>query len=260
MMRRPRLAPHLGLAALLLAQLACNTLLPPRPALAWDTSPTALVLRASNCCGLVPNTFLDNYIPEAQLWGDGRLVWVQQDGLGGERRVLTASLTTAEMQALLETFLDAGFFGWRDLYADYRATDLPTTCLEIHLLSTSKHVCEYFRGAPKAFHRLFDEMAAGAGHANRAVDFVPQRGYLSAFPLPATQPASPANWQWPAEAVGLSLSEAEGGRWVEGAALELAWSITSAHHWNTLVQDGADYYEITLIVPEVSWVKPPTAP
>jgi hypothetical protein len=130
-MRRPSPAQNFWLAALLLAQIACNTLLPPRPALAWDTTPATLVLRASNCCGLVPNTFLDNYSPEAQLWGDGRLVWVQQGGLGGERRVLTASLTAAEMQALLQTFVDAGFFGWRDLYADYRATDLPTTCLEL---------------------------------------------------------------------------------------------------------------------------------
>jgi len=60
--------------------------------------------------------------------------------------------------------------------------------------------------------------------------------------------------------MGFTLAEAQSGRWVEGPALQFAWSITSANHWNTLVQDGVNYYEITVIVPEVSWVSAPAGP
>ena len=243
----------LVLAALLLTQLACATLLAPRPKAEWDTRPEALIVRSSSCCGLVPNTFVENYIPEAQLWGDGRLVWVQHLS-SGERRVLTAGLTPAEIEALLQDIVDAGFFGWNDNYADYSVTDMPSTCLQVHTLSASHSVCEYYRGAPRAFHRLIGDLGNGLGRTG--VDFVPERGYLTAYPHHTNQGVS-ANWQWPAEAVGFSLAEAENGRWIDGAALELAWSITNANSWNTLVQDGVNYYEVTVLVPEVSWVTPP---
>ena len=247
---------RLFLLTLLLASLACNTLLPPRPAVTWDTAPAALIVQASNCCGLVPNTFVDNYIPDAQLWGDGRLVWVET-GSGGDRRVLTAQLTTAEVEAVLQSFVDAGFFGWQPSYADNSVTDMPSTCLKVSLLTSSKQVCEYYRGAPKAFHKLFADLALGAGQTG--TDFIPQNGYLTAYPYLGT-PASPPNWQWPGESVGLSLADAQNGLWVEGPALELAWSITSANYWNTLVQDGVNYYEVTVIVPGVSWVSAPAGP
>ncbi len=204
---------------------------------------------------------VDNYIPEAQLWGDGRLIRVQT-GSSGERRVLTAQLTTAEMETRLRSFVDAGFFGWQDNYADYSVTDQPSTCLEVNRLSANKQVCEYYRGAPKAFHQLVGDMASGAGHPG--ADFVPQRGYLTAYPqtLSPSQQQSPdlGQWQWPAEGVGFSLPEAENGRWIDGPALTLAWSITSANQWNPRVQDDVNYYQITVRVPEVSWVHPPAGP
>ncbi len=253
---RRSIANYLLLITLLLLS-ACSALLPPRPDLTWDPSPTALVVRASECCGLVPRTFLDNYIPEAQLWGDGRLVWVENAN-GGARRIFTATLTPAEMEALLEDCVEAGFFGWQDNYADHSVTDLPSTCLQVTLLSTTKSVCEYYQGAPQTFHRLFADLSAGAGQTG--TEFLPQRGYLTAYPLPAAQPPPSPNWQWPAASLGFSLADAQAGRWVDGPALDFAWSITSANYWNTLVQDGDNYSEITVIVPELSWVSPPEEP
>jgi hypothetical protein len=253
-MPRNSVARYQLLITLLFSILACTSLFPPRPAVAWDTSPAALVIRASNCCGLVPQTFVDNYVPDAQLWGDGRLVWVES-GAGGARQILTATLSTAEMEALLQSFVDAGFFGWQASYADYSVTDMPSTCLLVTLLSGAKQVCEYYQGAPAAFHQLFAEVVRGAGQTG--TEFVPERGYLTAYPLPAGQPGLAAEWQWPSEAVGFGLAEAQSGLWVDGPALDLAWSVVSANYWNTTVQDGADYYEITVKVPGVSWVSPP---
>ena len=244
---------RLVLLGLLLAQLACATLLPPRPAAQWDTSADALIVRASECCGLVPNTFVENYLPEAQLWGDGRLMWVEHQS-SGQRRVLTTALTGAEMTALLEDIVDAGFFGWNANYGDYSVTDLPNTCLQVNLQSRSHSVCEYYRGAPRAFHRLLGDLRSGLGRTG--TDFVPARAYLTAYPHHTNQGVT-TQWQWPAEALGFALAEAETGRWIDGPALELAWSIVNANSWNTLVQDGVNYYEVTVRVPGVSWNEPP---
>src|SRR5574341_1096981 len=97
---------------LLASLLACNTLFPPRPEVRWEADPNTLVISADTCCGML---FDPNGIPDARLWGDGRLIWVEYDG--SKRRVVSAALTAAEMTSLLQIFVEAGFFGWKDYYA-----------------------------------------------------------------------------------------------------------------------------------------------
>src|SRR6185295_2367504 len=111
------------------------------------------------CCGLVPITLVQNYIPDVQIWGDGRMVWTQSSSTGNQRRVLEAHLTPEQMTGVLQRAVNDGFFGWKDSYADYTVTDYPSQCLVITLTSTSKTVCEYFKGAPKAFHTLYAYLA-----------------------------------------------------------------------------------------------------
>jgi hypothetical protein len=240
--------------ALSLAALACNSLLPPRPEVAWDPSPEAVVVRATNCCGLTPIQFVMNYIPDMTAWGDGRLIWVQT-GSDGERRVLEGRLTEAEMKALLQRFVDAGFFGWEASYADYSVTDMPSQCLVVNLEVVGKSVCEYYRGAPAAFDRLYAEAARGAGAAG--VDFVPERAYLTAYPLESYSPPDPgAIPHWPA-AAGFTLAEAQAGRWVEGEALQVAWAAVNASVWSSFLQEDGAYYQVAVQVPGLSWSEPP---
>jgi hypothetical protein len=58
--------------------------------------------------------------------------------------------------------------------------------------------------------------------------------------------------------VGLSLSDAAGGAWVEGEALELAWRVVNTNPWGGLVQEDETYYELTLQILGVSHIQPPT--
>jgi hypothetical protein len=253
-MPRRRLA-LIPLIALALAAFACSAVstATPTPAITWDTSPDKVIVRLTFCCGLVPESFALNYLPDAQVWGDGRILWAQTSN-SGERRVLEARLTESEMKALFQRMMDDGFFGWQDNYADYTVTDMPSKCLSVELTGKSKSVCEYYKGAPQAFHDLYAHIASGAGAAG--ADFVPEKAFLTAAPRTFSGPVQP-DLHWPVDSLGFSLSEAVGGKWVEGEAAELAWRVVNKNQWGHVVQDGDTYYQLVVQVPGVSQNAPP---
>ena len=226
----------------------------PQPKVSWDTSPEALVLSATNCCGMVPEFVRLNYIPDAQIWGDGRILWTQLDA-NNQRRVLEGRLAQDRLAALLQGAVDQGFFGWKELYTDPNApTDLPTRCVYIQLQSGSRKACEYFSGAPQAFHDLYDQVAEGAGVSG--LDFVPEKGYLTTYPQPNASP-NPAMPAWDAQAAGISLANAGKGAWIEGAALETAWKVLNQNPFGAAVREGDGVYMLSLQVPGVSLSQPP---
>src|SRR5690242_7921307 len=97
-------AAGLAAAALALASLACATLLGPRPAAEWDSDPNTVVLSVTTCCDGEPAWMSENYIPEVQIWGDGRLLWVEHNSAGG-RRLLTGTLTPEALRAFLRQYV-----------------------------------------------------------------------------------------------------------------------------------------------------------
>ncbi len=237
------------LAALLAA---CGSL-QPTPELAWDPSPDAVLIEAVNCCGLVPGGFVESYIPDARLWGDGRIVWVTQQDEGG-RQVWEGHLSEAEVRALLQDFAASGFFEWKEHYEpELIATDLPTKSLTVYLQGKTKRVSEYMSGAPPDFHRLYDWLASGAGAEGRP--YRPQRGLLRVWPTADSPERDLPTWD--AARLGVDLAQVgEEGQWIEGGALQLAWELSNENPWNpVVVQDGVAY-GITLAVPGVTWREP----
>jgi hypothetical protein len=232
---------------LVLAALACNTLLPPRPTVDWDRSAASVVLSATYCCGLVPQYYAENYLPDVLIFGDGRIVWVE-DLEGGARRVNEGVLSEAELAALLQSVVDAGFFGWADNYANYNVTDLPNKCLHVRLAEASKSVCEYYEGAPAAFHTLYREAASGAG--TPAAEFVPSEGRLSVFPTVASDNLTPEDYVvWDPAVAGISLSQVTPEQIIDGNALALAWRAVNRSSWTPLVREGDDYYYVVVGIP-----------
>src|SRR5690606_37229002 len=115
--------------------------------------------------------------------GDGRLVWVQWDSTFTRRDVLEATLTPSEMEALLQGFVDAGFFGWRDHYQDGVVYDAPSHCVSVTLVEARHSVCEVLSAGPAALGRLSANLSTGAGHTGAPL--VPTRGHLTALPWPS---------------------------------------------------------------------------
>jgi hypothetical protein len=217
--------------------------------------PDTPVVSATFFGGRTTQVAVNNYIPDAQIWGDGRIIWVEHTD-SGERRVLEGRLAPNQMRALLQRVVDDGFFSWQDYYVNRTVADAPEQCLSIELERRSKKVCEYFEGAPQAFHDLYAYIAQGAEVTG--TDYMPETGLLKANPLHFPEQFSPpVDWQWPTAALGMSLSEAVDGIWVEGAIFELAWRIVNAKWKGMIVQDDDAYYEISVQVPGVSWIEPP---
>jgi hypothetical protein len=101
---------------------------------------------------------------------------------------------------------------------------------------------------------LYDHITGGLGLTG--VDYAPAKGYLTAYPV-TPSPGQAPTWRWPANSLGFALSEAAGGAWVEGETLELAWRIVNENPWGGLIQDGEDYYQISLLIQDVTQIQPP---
>lgn len=224
--------------------------------LAWDTSPETVVIKATNCCGFVPAVYLQNSVPDAIIWGDGRYLWTLYND-SGERTIYEGRLSPEQMAAFLERMAAAGFFGWQDLYEEVGVADVPPQCIEVNLLSGSKTVCEIYQGAPEAFKGLYAALQAGEGLA--ADEFMPTRAYLISLPLDlgGAQPGQ-LNLVWDAASLGFALSEAEAGRWIEaGPAIEAAWQAVNESTFGNIVEDGGKYYQLALQIEGLSSFGPP---
>jgi hypothetical protein len=225
-------------------------------AIGWNEDPTALIISATYCCGFTTQLVPLNYVADASVWGDGRIVWVDPSQVGTTRQVLEGKLTPEQLQAFLQKAAEAGFFSWEDRYADENIADIPDQCLSIRLESQTKQVCEYGQGAPAAFHQLYDELASGADATGTA--YVPEKAYLQALKIEGeTAPTTPVDAVWSAETMGFSLEEATQGRWLEGETLAQVWEIVNANWARMIIQEGDAYYQLSIQVPDISLTPPP---
>jgi hypothetical protein len=195
-----------------------------------------------------------NALHPLRVWGDGRILWVENDSKGG-RRVLEGHLTQPEMTDLLTKISDAGFFGWATSYQPkFQVYDAGTTTLSVNLTSHSQSVSEYAgEGAPQKYHELLAYLSGGAGASG--ADFAPTTGYLTAF---AGQPASgQAPYHWPNVSLGYDLDKAASGMYIEGEALQFAWRAVN-ESYVAIVESGGMDYHIALQIPGVSQQEPPT--
>lgn len=229
--------------------IGCNVL-NSAPELTWDHSPDALIIQVTSGGGMEPEAAHRNRIPDAQVWGDGRIIW-QTFNEDNVRQVWEGQLSEADMMALLQTFADKGFWRLKDHYEPKSEVfDSSSTSLHVNLLAENKRVSEYHSGAPNRFYELIGLMGSGAGATSQP--YLPQAGYLDYYPLNADNYLdSPELPVWDAEAAGLSLEDVPDGL-IEGAALLQAWDAVNQKYWSPIVVEGEDYYELYLEIPELT--------
>ena len=218
----------------------------------WDTNPTASIIRHYSpytTAGLAGAYDHNYYIPEVQVWGDGRIIWVVREG--GARRVLEGRLTTEQMKALLQRIVDAGFFDWKSKYYTLGGNSAPTMHLAISLSGQFKEVSEH-GGAPDAYYELRQFLTSGAGCASN--DYVPTQGYLTAAPGPVEASAA----QWPDATAGITLDQIGDGLYVEGEALAFAWQAVNKNpRAPVYAESNGRVYTIMIQIPGVSFFEPP---
>lgn len=223
--------------------------------LAWDPDPETLIIQAfADIGGSAPTAALINQLFAAQVWGDGRIIWVTWTD-DFQRQVWQGQLSEAEMAALLQTFADKRFFRLKARYAPRETVmDGSTIGIKVYLLDRSQEVSEYVSGAPDRFHELFDLLISGAGA--EGVPYLPQSGQLTAreieFDEWREQPERPT---WDAAALGVDLHEAE-SLWLEGDALARAWEVVNQNPRFPIVEQDGSYFELYLRLPEIGVMAP----
>jgi hypothetical protein len=223
----------------------------------WDTNPSARIIRyysPSTTAGLAGAYDRRYYVPEVQVWGDGRIIWVIKER--ESRRVLEGQLTTEQMKALLQRIVDAGFFGWEERYYTPGGHSFPFMHLEVNLIGHSKEVAEH-GGAPEALYELVEFLKGGAGAEGH--EYVPARGYLTATVFgPPEQIGATTEAQWPDATAGFGLDEVGDGRYIEGEALAFAWQLVNQYtRAPVYVKSKGDLYTIMVQIPGVSYFEPP---
>jgi len=225
------------------------------PSLEWSETQMRPIIQLTDCCGFVPQIVPLNYIPDAQIWGDGRYIWVSE-GPDGSRVVTETSLSSEQIENLLDRFLDAGYFQWRDEYADYSITDIPWQCINVELIANSKSVCEYYRGAPQAFHEIYNDLALGLNMSGS--HYVPEQGYLTSYSMEGIGLSGTELQSWNASELGLDLLNAQDGVWIEGVVLQRAWEIINDNLFSNMVESNGRVYQLALQIPGISMIEPET--
>lgn len=244
-----RITYLLSLALLSIASLACATLIPLVPELAWDPSPDHVIVSYACFAGLVPMEYINNGMPVFRLWGDGRAIWVE-DQMGGGRKVLTATFTPDEVRALLTEMATRHFFTMADTYEPgYEILDGGACQMQVNLVSLTKSVSDLTGSQPPDdYYTLAGWLSRGADHAS--APYVPERGYIIATLL--QDPVSTATHTWPDGGIdGVRLEDAQGGLLVEGEALRAAWDIVNTDIYAT-VASGASTYRIAVQIEGVT--------
>lgn len=226
----------------------------------WLHDPEVRIIRVTFCCSPLMSPAEETaYLPEAQVWGDGRIIWVEHGPL---QRVLVSSLSEEQMMGLLRHILEAGFFHWQDQYSsEFPPTDTPSRCIDIHMEVRSKQVCELEGGAPLAFEEIYMILTRGAGAEGK--DYVPEVSYLSGFKVDESSlrangiPLPEPDLEWPME-LGISPAEAIQGIWIEGEPLARIWRAAMDNVFSSpIVVDESGAYGLVVQVPGVSLIEPP---
>jgi hypothetical protein len=235
---------------LILMLVACA---PTQEEIAWDADPEVLIVRLYSphtTAGLSGAYDRRYYVPEVQVWGDGRIIWVAREG--GARQVFEGQLSPEQMDALLTRIVEAGFFEWEEKYATLGGNSMPPMHLQVNLAERAKEIQEH-GGAPEAYYDLEAFLLAGAGAQGQA--YTPERGYLSAQPFMPAEPGVEFP-TWPEDAI--PLAELEEGCYIFGDALTLAWEWVNRHPRGPVyVRSGDQVYHVMVQIPDVSYFEPP---
>jgi hypothetical protein len=246
--------------ALLVLTVSCKIAESPQPIaeaalsqpVTWDTSPSATIVRFYSpytTAGSQGGSFDKRYyIPEVQLWGDGRIVWVRYEGV--RRQVLEGQLTTEQMQILLQQIVEAGFFEWDSVYYTLGGHSSAPRHLQVNLVDRAKEISEH-GGAPEAFYQLVELLLNGAGATGH--DYVPTQGFLS---LRLGSPDLKGGVAWPEQAA-ITPEVVGEGRYIEGEILEFVWEIVNRNPLAPVyVRFEAKTYLIMIQIPGLSYYEP----
>ncbi|MFP4322158.1 MAG: hypothetical protein ACLFTK_06880 [Anaerolineales bacterium] len=219
----------------------------------WNRSSDNIVLRVDETRNQSGTAFLANEIPLCTLWGDGRLVWINE--LDTTREVLEAQLDDEAVRALIETVIFSGFYDWE---SDFTIPDQSRNNMQsitLNLFSEERTVQRFSAWPAGGFQRI---LQACQQASDEPVLFLPEGGWVSAIEV--TYNTEVGQIPWYDVASGFNLADVAGGappRWVSGNLAIVLWRDVILPRTTIHIRDQNQSYELIMQVPRVTRDAPP---
>ena len=139
--------------------------------LAYDSSPGSTVVRYWTGGGLSP-PWVDN-APRFVLYGDGRVVYAS--GVRQNAPLKEGKLAPDQVESLLRSIRETGFFGLNDQYINRKVMDAASSDITVNLKNDDKKVHVYMVDV-KPYKQTVELL--GQVKPADEYDYVPQAGYL----------------------------------------------------------------------------------
>jgi hypothetical protein len=220
------------------------------PGPTWDHSSEKVIIHTSP--GAMHIDY--NYIPDLQIWGNGRIVWVEHRE-DGSRVVKEGFLSEEELKSILIEAIDTGIFKpFRHFLRKQGQCQYPGMDNEFRINLTRERAVEPIRIAEHQLCQFVFSLSEGAGIDGTL--FQPNLGWLHVLPIEKTDMSVNTNAvdSWPDSTFPFDLQMAyeEGGLVeISGKVLELSWSIVNSSRFPVVLSRGSKYW-IAVRVPELS--------
>ncbi|MBZ0310110.1 MAG: hypothetical protein K8I82_28880 [Anaerolineae bacterium] len=219
--------------------------------LEWTRSGDTILMRLDSRPKEAAPQELDNRIPPCTLWGDGRLVWLNE--LESGKQVLEARLSDEKIRELLEKVIFSGFYDWQSDYIIPNAANPYIESMTLNLYNEERTVSRYSGWPVDAFEQLLKTCRE---ISDTPVLFAPEGGWLTAYEVPQIEGIG--YWRWSTEDAGFSLAEVTSNpRWITGDLAKAVWSTTIETGSRLGVLEDNVAYELVLRVPGISRDSPP---
>ncbi|MPM44651.1 hypothetical protein SDC9_91330 [bioreactor metagenome] len=185
----------------------------------WDPSPQNKVVTVEKVWEEIDYS----YIPAVQLWGDGKIIWVE-DLPEGSRKVFEGKIEPQEITSLLQKTIDLGFFKPNRKSKNYAGTYISVTLMD------NSH-SEWVDPDDQQLMEIVNSLETGAG--SKGSPYVPTNGIIFAFPIEDTdhRNIAKADFLWPSTLFGSSLesiSDIKEGVEISGEKLAFAWQVVNS--------------------------------
>ncbi|HID65277.1 MAG TPA: hypothetical protein EYP49_21380 [Anaerolineae bacterium] len=218
----------------------------PRPEIAYDHDPAALIVEADTLSEGRPGTG-GSHVPSLRLYGDGFVVYAGQPApanLGTDAIVMTGHLSEEEIQNILWFIHEAGFFDLEESPQSPPA-DADTAHITVNLADRSHRVQVHApdsAGAPEAFTRVYERLTEL--RPADATLFEPDRGTLYAR-LFAGQVSDVVRWP---EEMGVNLANAATGIPLQGEIFKRVRHLLSGRPGRQAYREDDSLYQLWLRV------------
>jgi hypothetical protein len=214
----------------------------------FDTDPKSVIIQLDQKTwplGDVPGQDC-NYIPNLRIWGDGKVVYA--DFSGGNRRVLTGTISKDKIIEILKLLDKYGFFN------SPQEEQSPSNITGYGILvNVNGHSFHSFSSEK---NETYDTILSLID-VNSLIDFIPEKGFLVVGPYRGFSSIDTIP-EWTSN-ISFSLSELVGtGRWINGSIAEYVWNtINEQSEPLTGMREGSNVFAIGLEVESISPQDPP---